>query len=288
MKVLFVASGRAGEVGHVVKNQGESLTEAGIEVVYFLVHPGFTGYIMAIPRLRNATKGGQYDLVHAHYSLSAFTATLAGCRPLIVSLMGSDIFMSGIARVMIRGLHRRRWSATVVKTRQMAEVLKIKSAPVIPNGVDLDRFRPIPMDEARKQIGYPPDKKIVILISMPNRPVKNVELATEAVRELRDPNVEFRVVGCVPNEEIPYYLNAADVMILTSKWEGSANVIKEAMACNCPVVSTDVGDVRWVTGDVKGCYITLWAVENIRDAIRMALQFSGRTTGRQRIIRPRP
>jgi len=284
MRVLFVASGRIGGVGHVVRNQGDSLANTGTEVDYFLIHPGLTGYLRDIPRLRRVAEQERYDIVHAHYSLSGFVATLAGCRPLIVSLMGSDIFMSGLVRVLIRFLHRRRWSATIVKTRQMSETLRIKGSFIIPNGVDLSRFRPLPMDEARKHVGLPPDKKIVILISITEKRVKNIELASAAVRQLNDPGIDFRIVRGVPNEEIPFYLNAADVMILSSKWEGSANVIKEAMACNCPVVSTDVGDAEWVMKGVRGCYVTPLSKGELSDAVRKAIQFSSRTTGRQRII----
>jgi len=284
MKILFVSSGKAGDVGQVVRNQGESLAEAGIEVDYFLIHPGLFGYLRGIPRLRRTAARGKYDIVHAHYSLSGFVATIAGCRPLIVSLMGSDIFMSGLVRFLIRFLHRRRWSATIVKTRQMAETLGIKGVLVIPNGVDLSRFKPLPMAEARKRVGYPTDKKIVILISITDKPAKNIKLASEAVRQLHDPGIDFRIVRGVPNEEIPFFLNAADVMILSSKWEGSANVIKEAMACNCPVVSTDVGDAGWVMKGVSGCYITSLSAGELSDAVSKALQFSSRTTGRQRII----
>ena len=285
MKIMFVSSGKAGGVGHVVRNQGESLKKAGIEVDYFLIHPGLAGYIRDIPRLRRAAAGREYDIVHAHYSLSGFVAMFAGCQALIVSLMGSDIFMSGLLRILIRFLHGRRWNATIVKTREMAETLGIKEALVIPNGVDLSRFKPLPMAEAREYLGYPADKKIVILISITDKPVKNIELASEAVRHLNDPEIDFRIVRGVPNEEIPYYLNAADVMILTSKWEGSANVIKEAMACNCPIVSTDVGDVKWVTDALEGCYISSFKPSALAKNLNKALVFGTRTSGRERIIR---
>lgn len=82
-------------------------------------------------------------------------------------------------------------------------------------------------------------------------------------------------------------MNASDVLLFTSKWEGSVNVVKEAMACNCPAVSTDVGDVRWVTGNTDGCFISNFKPEDVADKITLALQFSKekcRTNGRERII----
>jgi len=119
MKVLFVSSGRQGDVGYVVKNQGESLIRRGIEVVFFTAGPGIAGYLKAVPRLRSEFRKGGFTLVHAHYSLSAIVATLAGCRPLVVSLMGSDTHHDPIVSSMIRFLSRRRWAATIVKTVEM-------------------------------------------------------------------------------------------------------------------------------------------------------------------------
>lgn len=284
MKVLFVSSGKSGDVGYVVRNQGESLVRKGIEIEYFTIKSGFLGYIKAVREINRKFKKGGYDLVHAHYSFSAFAVTLAGCSPLVVSLMGSDARGPGIIRMIIRFLCSFRWDVTIVKTREMKEFLKLKEALIIPNGVNIDRFKPMPKDEARKFMSYPHDRKLIILISTPNRPEKNIELAGKAISALKDPGVELKHISGVPNEEIPYYINAADVILLTSKWEGSVNVIKEAMACNCPIVSTDVGDVRWVTSNTEGCFITSSEISDIIRNIKTALDFRKRTDGRQRII----
>jgi glycosyltransferase involved in cell wall biosynthesis len=86
---------------------------------------------------------------------------------------------------------------------------------------------------------------------------------------------------------VPRYLNEADVLAFSSFMEGSPNVIKEAMACNCPIVSTDVGDVRWVLGDTKGCYIASFDPADFAKKMELAIHFSqvvGRTKGRQRIV----
>jgi len=82
---------------------------------------------------------------------------------------------------------------------------------------------------------------------------------------------------------IPYYMSAADILILTSLWEGSPNVIKEAMACNCPIVSTDVGDVKEIIRKTDGCYIASYDVVDVADKVGKALSFGRRTNGRQNI-----
>jgi glycosyltransferase involved in cell wall biosynthesis len=284
MKVLFVSSGKSGDVGAVVKNQGESLKRAGIDIDYFVIKPGFYGYLKAIPEIRRTYKKGNFELVHAHYSLSAFTASVAGFFPLIVSLMGSDAFIPGFLRIVTRGFYKLRWKTTIVKTPGMKEILKMKNAMVIPNGVDIERFKPFSQESARKYLGYPGDKKLIVFISVPNRKEKNLGLARNAVKELNDDNVELMHVHGVSNSEIPYYLNAADILLLTSKWEGSVNVVKEAMACNCPVVSTDVGDVRWIMGGTAGCYLSSSDAGAIAACLRQALSFGRRTNGSERII----
>jgi glycosyltransferase involved in cell wall biosynthesis len=284
MRVLFISSGRSKNIGNVVKNQGESLKAAGIDIDYYLINPGFFGYLLSIPKIRVTFKKGGYDLAHAHYSLSGFIASFATCRPLVVSLMGSDAFMSGLLRIVTRFFYKYSWDSTVVKTLQMKELLNMPEAEIIPNGVDISRFKPIPKAAAREYLSLDFDKKQILFISDPNRPEKNIKLALSAVTALHNSDVTLKHIYCVPNEELPYYYNAADALLLTSKYEGSVNVVKEAMACNCPIVSTDVGDVKCVSGNTEGCYITSFEPTEIAEKIRKALEFKKKTNGRQRII----
>lgn len=283
MRVLFVSSGKGGDVGHVVRNQGESLVKAGVKIDYLTIRPGMGGYISAIPIIRRTFLNGGYDLVHAHYSLSAFSVTLAGVKPIVVSLMGSDTVTSMPVRMIIRFLCKKRWDATIVKTVEMKNRLKIDKAIILPNGVDLERFDPVEKAEARRRLNIPVEKKIILFVSAKNRPEKNLPLAREAVSLLGDISVELIHLYDRQNTEIALHLSAADVMLLTSSREGGVNVIKEAMACNCPIVSTDVGDVREVIEGTEGCFISAIDSRRIADLIRQALAFGGRTEGRARI-----
>lgn len=287
MKVLFVSSGKNGDVSEIVKNQGDSLANKGIEVEYYLIKPGLYGYITSIPKIRKKYKIGNYDLVHAHYSLSAFSASLAGRFPLVVSLMGSDVYLAGIFRLIARFFILFRWNAVIVKSAHLKEKLNIKNAYIVPNGVNMKRFAPIPANIAREKLGLSLDLRLIAFIAYSNRPEKNLQLATESVKSINHNDIVLKHVSNVPNDMVPYYLNASDILLLTSKWEGSPNVIKEAMACNCPIVASDVGDIRWLLGETEGCYLTSFNPADISEKIVLALDFAktkGKTNGRNRII----
>ena len=283
MKVLFISSGNAKYgISPIVKNQGASLYNAGIDIEYFTIEgKGLLSYIKHIFFLRKKISNNKFDIFHAHYSLSAFTATLAGCKPLIVSLMGSDTKSNKFIRSIIRIIARIRWKAIIVKSASMKRDIGINSVHIIPNGVDLERVKPV--NSNRSETG----KKKILFPTNPNKYSKNYQLAEQSVAYLRENNVSFQVVHSVSHDEIIQELNNADVLLLTSRYEGSPNIIKEAMACNLPIVATDVGDVRWVIGDTEGCYITSFKPDDIADKIKLALRFSeekGRTNGRERII----
>jgi glycosyltransferase involved in cell wall biosynthesis len=170
----------------------------------------------------------------------------------------------------------------------MQDKIRIKKCVILPNGVDTILFRPVEKKVALERIGWETYKKHVFFPAHPARYVKNFQLlqkAFEAIDSLTP--IELHTLENTPHQEVPFYMNASDVVILTSLWEGSPNVIKEAMACSRPVISTDVGDVRWLFGQEPGHFLTSFDPEEIAAAIKVALNFSdkfGRTNGRERII----
>jgi len=166
----------------------------------------------------------------------------------------------------------------------MKLALGIDKVEVIPNGVDLDIFRPMNKNDCRKELGWDIGNKIILFAADPKRPEKNFSLAKKATETLNIQDVELKVVYPVPHKDIPIYLNAADLLLSTSLWEGSPNIIKEAMACNCPIVSTNVGDVKWLLDGVEGCFITTKDPKDVADKIEKALNFRGKTMGREKLI----
>lgn len=302
MKVLFIASGNHGAVSPVVGNQAEALMSEGVEIEWYLLKgKGIKGYLKNVKPLRKYLNEHKYDAIHAHYSLSAFVASLAGAKPLVVSLMGSDVKAAGWYKFIIRLFATfGGWKSIIVKSNDMYRSLGIKRAIIIPNGVNMERFKPMDKAECQKTLGWQMandksqitnDKFVHILFpANASRPEKDYALAQAAVQITNDKlqttntHVVLHAFENTPNEETPYWYNAADVVLMTSKWEGSPNAIKEAMACSRPIVATNVGDIVERTSGVDGCFVAQSRnPHELASLIEKALAFNV-TKGRERII----
>lgn len=284
-KVLFIASGNHGAVSPVVGNQAEALMAEGVHVDWYLLKgKGVKGYMSNVKPLRKYLREHRYEAIHVHYSLSAFVASLAGAKSLVVSLMGSDVKAAGWYKFIIRLFARLfRWKAIIVKSNDMYRDICIKRAIVIPNGVNIERFQPMNQAECQKRLGWDATKKHVLFPANAARPEKDFALAQSAC--LLFENVELHAFEHTPNAETPYWYNAADVVLMTSKWEGSPNAIKEAMACSRPIVCTSVGDVSERLNGIGGCYVVpTREPKDIAVALEKVIVFEGKTKGRERII----
>ena len=285
MKVLFVSSGNTKNgISPIIKNQGESLKPFNIEIEYFTIQgKGVKGYFNAIFKLKKHLKSNAYDVVHAHYWISAIVASFAGAKPMVVSLMGDDVKAYSWSKWIIYLFKYFSWSAIIVKSKDMYETLGLKSAYIIPNGINMQRFKPINQQVALNIVNWNPNKKHILFTSNPKRAEKNFTLAKKAVEYLNNPNLELHYLDGVANEDVPYYYNAASVVILTSLWEGSPNAIKESMACNTPIVSTVVGDAQDVIKNTEGCYTSSFDHKEFASKIQNSLDFGQKTTGRRDI-----
>lgn len=289
MKVVFVASGNktVGTVSAFVNSQFESLKQQGVDMHLFpIIGKGWKAYAQSIPQLRNLIKKERPDIVHAHYSICGVVAAMAcvGLRTkVVVSILGSFPHKS-FKLYWVRFFVKHVWDSTITKSQRTSNQLAI-DLPVIPNGVNLSQFYLIDKEEARRMLGLANNKRYVIFVSDPKRPEKNFALAQKSVELINDNNVELVPVYNKPHDEIVKYMCAADVLVLTSLNEGSPNVVKEAMACDCPIVSTDVGDVSWITNGVEGTYVAkTFSPLDIASLVQKALDFKGRTRGRERLL----
>lgn len=301
MRILFVCSGNSKDfdIPPFIKAQGISLMEKGIDIDYFRIQgKGLKGYLKTVQELKKYIRQNDIDLIHAHYVLSGWVAVLTfSGLPIVLSLMGTDAYGEYIGKnkihfrsrlvTVLTYLIQPFLSAIISKSSRIESyVYRKKISSVIPNGISLEFFKPYP-PEIRKELGLKSNKKHVLFLGEVAYKRKNFELADKAVRLLENTDVELVAPYPVAHEMVVKYLNAVDVLIMTAFIEGSSNVIKEAMACNCPIVSTDAGDARWVIGDTPGCYITSFDPRDVAEKLKLALDFAeqtGRTNGRQRII----
>jgi teichuronic acid biosynthesis glycosyltransferase TuaC len=157
---------------------------------------------------------------------------------------------------------------------------------VISPGIDLESFRPMPRSQARRQLGLPLDKRLVLFAAHPGDPVKRYPLAQQAVALAADRfTVELVALGGVQHQSVPLYMNACDVLLITSQHEGSPTVLKEALACNLPIVSVDVGDVQSRIGHVPGCAVCDDdAPDTVAAGLVKVLMENRRIPGREQVI----
>lgn len=278
-----------------VKSQEESLRSNGVETDHFILrHSGLIGYAKSLPELKNKIKSGNFDIIHAHYGYSGWLAILTfSGLPVVVSLMGTDVYgpvQTGSncfkcrLEIFLTKLLQLFVDRIIVKSKNLYnDLYKKQKASIIPNGVNFQKFQPKDKYQARKRLNLPPNKQIILFLGHPTYIRKNFALLEEAVRLENNP--KWQILNPYPTnpQNIPDFINASDVLVLTSLKEGSPNVIKEAMACNRPIVSTDVGDVKEIIENTRGCYLTSFEPSDVAKKINKAIQFGDETNGREEV-----
>lgn len=286
--------------GTFIKSQVESLIAAGLEVEVLHPKPGPTPirYIVASLQVFLKTLTGRFDVVHGHYGLWCLAGRMQWTTPVVASFMGDDLlgtvtaeggyskkgaFVACISRWLCR-----RVDAVIVKSEGMKKAAsgQTDNIFIIPNGVDFELFRPIPRPEARTQLGWKPDCFYILFGNDPRIPVKNFPLAQATIERLHSWGIsaELVIANGLPQTQVVLYMNASNALLLSSLAEGSPNIVKEAMACNIPVVSTDVGDVSQVIGHTKGCAVCPHDSDALAAALEQILQHPEPTTGRKDIV----
>ena len=241
---------------------------------------GPTDYLRTIPKVISESSHG-YDLIHAHYGLMAPMALAQFGTPVVLSLWGSDVH--GPVKP-VSSLCAPLCEEVIVMSEEMREELG-RDARVIPNGVNLEQFRPEPQERAREKVGWDDagDAYQVLFPYPPEREVKNYPRARRIVTaadNLLDRPVELRTVHGVDHDTVSDYMNAADALLLTSHSEGSPNSVKEAMACNLPVVAVDVGDVRERLARVEPSWVAT-SDEELITGLMDVLERGERSNGRE-------
>lgn len=281
-----------------IREQVGALREQGCECAYYYVKgKGIMGYLRAIPGLRKMIREWKPDVVHAHYGLSCLVANLATRRvPVASTYHGSDINVKSVRRFSKMAIRLSAWNIFVSKKNMaLAGVVEGKKCSLIPCGVNL----PQPWSELQKQkveqltlnqwveTIMPKGKKYVLFAGAFDNAVKDPERAKQTMNELTNEGINAELIELkgYTRDQVNALMYNCDAFLMTSKTEGSPQVIKEALACGCPIVSVDVGDVAERTDGVDGCFVVKSREpREIAAAIEKALVFKGRTNGRDKII----
>lgn len=241
------------------KRQVADLRELGIVSESFFLSSRTSPLVLMREwlRFRREIRSFRPDLIHAQFgTMTAFFCSLSSLRPLVVTYHGSDLNpCPGVPRLRatlgkaLSQIASVRASRVICVSEQLKGRLlwAKKHTTVIPCGVDTRLFRPRPRDAARAELGWRSEERVVLFNAGTNSRIKRLDLASAAVDSARGLCGEIRfevLAGATDPNAVPLFLNAADCLLVTSDWEGSPCIVKEAIACNLPVVSVDVGDVR--------------------------------------------
>lgn len=295
IKVLIICSGNINE-GEVfnfslhhpfVYEQTEALKKQNVVFQYFFLKgKGISGYLKNYRSYLNLIEVFKPDLVHAHYGLSGLFANLQRKVPVITTFHGSDVFLFKFNRLLSRMANLLSRGSIVVNKKMGIILGNITKIHVIPCGVDINLSYPLKINDTLEIRGMDFEKKNILFSSRFDYYEKNYPLAKE-VMALLGPAHNLVELRGYSREEVNQLMNYCDVAMMTSISEGSPMFIKEAMACNCPIVSTGVGDVNEVLGNSEGCYITSFDPVEIAGKVKLAIEFRKvfkYTKGRERII----
>ena len=298
MKILIVCRWHGDHAAAFIMEQVNALRSLGHDVQYVTAKKGgIRGYMELYRNLRKAIREIQPDIVHAHYGICGLIANLQRQVPVVTTYPGSDINNKKIRPISVMAMQLSKYNLFMSK-RQISKVwrhAKPEKTEIVRYGILLDLFVEQDKEKARKAVGLDADKKYVLFSSKFTRRDKDPQLAMDAiarlnelmnegVNELKNDVELLPLTGGYTKEEMVSLMNAVDAAIVTSKSEGSPQFTKEVMACGCPIVSVDVGDVAEQVEGLEGCYIAQTReLEELADLLEKAIAF-GKTKGHQHIL----
>lgn len=301
LKILFVsnygsAKAQGGCAGIFVDRQARSLRGLGVVVEAFDIGASHSpaSLLRSWRMLRQTIRETQPDLVHAQYGTLVGLVSVLALHPTVITFSGSDLLRgasislprtyAGILMSNLASLFARR---VICVSEQLKRALwcRKRGVVVIPRGVDLDLFSPGSRDDARRKLGWDLDTPVVLIDGGRDWKNKGLDVAQAALAIARAdiPALELSVIQNVSPDQMPLWYRAADALICASRQEGSPNVVKEALACNLPVIGVDVGDVGERLTGVAASEVVERTPQAIGRAVVSVIRNGGRSDGRQHV-----
>lgn len=229
------------ERGRFVRDQVAALRElGGLEVQCYEFAPGARELTRSAPALRRYCQGQRFDVVHAHFGLTAWPALAVKARARAVTLHGTDLAHPR-TRLLTRAVLPLMDLVATASEPLIAQIPGRRArsrAQALPCGVDTDRFTPIAREQARAALELPGDGPLLLFGADPARGEKRHDRAQALAQAT---SAQLLTLGGVPPERVPLYVNAANAVIVPSEREGFGLAVLEALACNVPVLATPVG-----------------------------------------------
>lgn len=286
MNLLLVHSGNSVSCSSdytFVKEQGDAIAAQEVNVFYFSVKgKGVKGYLSALPKLRKTIKENSIDIVHAHYGLCGALCLLQGLAPVVITFHNGET-LTRKGRI-ISSIAARFSAHSIFVAQHIHDGLYLshKEYSVIPCGIDLSKYTPISKSEAAAKMHLLPDRPNILFGGSFSNARKNYPLAKEAVA-LLPYQVNLIEMKGFTREEVRLLLYGCDLFLLPTKSEGSPQVVKEALACNCPIVATGVADIPFLLSGVHNAYATRFDASEIASRIDIIIKNGERSDGRKRI-----
>jgi teichuronic acid biosynthesis glycosyltransferase TuaC len=277
--------------GIFVKEQIDSLTDMCVDNDVFFINGRERGkleYIKSIFRLRKLLKNKQYDVIHCHHALSAICLILSGRARrfrTVVSYQSNPFYEQGSN---IYRFIKMNFNVVILKIN--IPIIDNKKVFYQPNGVNVNIFKPIDKYECFEKLNLNINKIYVLFVSSNFvREEKRYDRFNKVIEILKNKyhlsEIEELLLINVERSLVPYYFNASSLHLLTSDFEGSPNSVKEAMACNTPVVTTDVGNVKELLTEVDGSFVACTKnTEELAELAYKSLKFSGEINSREKLI----
>jgi teichuronic acid biosynthesis glycosyltransferase TuaC len=252
------------ERGRFVRDQVDALRqldEWSVELCEF--PPGAGGLVRAARHMRSRWAGERFDVVHAHFGLTAWPALAVSARARALTVHGTDVchprtrlatravlptvgLLAAVSQALIREIPGRR-------ARERAQVL--------PCGVDMERFGPISRAQARAELSLDPTGRYLLFPADPTRPEKRYDRAAALAEAV---GARLLALGGVDPQRVPLYVNAASAVVVPSEREGFGLAVLEALACDVPALATPVGVHRQALDGLAGTLCAPFELERWR------------------------